>query len=170
MPPSPVVREAARRAREAIHELVRSGAVSRRDLLRSAAASAAVLSALAACSAEEGSSRGTAAPGGTFQVPSSQSTSASSTVTTIDPAAASAVLDDHEPVMDVQLHFLDHDADVAIAKHVAEQAAHDLAAIVLTLAHAAARNIHIVTDVRDQAEACLVAQNQIRGGADFFGL
>jgi predicted TIM-barrel fold metal-dependent hydrolase len=107
VPPSPVVVEAARRACAAMHELVRSGAVSRRDLLRSAAASAAVLSALAACSGEERASRGQPAPGGTFQVPGSTSTSVVSTERTIDPTVASTVLDRDEPVVDVQLHFLD---------------------------------------------------------------
>jgi predicted TIM-barrel fold metal-dependent hydrolase len=107
VPPSPVVVEAARRARVAMQDLVRSGAVSRRDLLRSAAASAAVLSALTACAGEERASRGEPAPGGTFQVPGSRSTSVASTERTIDPTAASTVLDRAEPVMDVQLHFLD---------------------------------------------------------------
>jgi predicted TIM-barrel fold metal-dependent hydrolase len=96
VPPSPVVVEAARRAREALHDLVRSRAVSRRDLFMSAAASAAVLSALSACSAAEKASTGTAPPGGSFVVP-----------TTTDPAAASSVLDREGLVVDVQLHFLD---------------------------------------------------------------
>ena len=109
LPPSPAVVEAARRARAAMHDLVRSGAVSRRDLLRSAAASAAVLSALAACAGEERSSAGRPEPGGTFDVPGSRATSAASTERTIDPAAASTVLDRDDPVMDVQLHFLDPD-------------------------------------------------------------
>ena len=96
VPPSPVVVEAARRAREALHDLVRSRAVSRRDLFMSAAASAAVLSALSACSAAEKASNGTAPPGGSFDLP-----------TTTDPAAASSVLDREGVVVDVQLHFLD---------------------------------------------------------------
>jgi predicted TIM-barrel fold metal-dependent hydrolase len=96
VPPSPVVAEAARRARDALRELARSGAVSRRELFVSAAASAAVLSALSACSSEERASKGSAAPGGSFAVP-----------TTTDPAAASSVLDREGLVMDVQLHFLD---------------------------------------------------------------
>jgi predicted TIM-barrel fold metal-dependent hydrolase len=109
VPPSPVVVEAARRARQAMLDLVHSGAVSRRDLLRSAAASAAVLSALSACAAEDRASRGQRAPGGTFEVPASSSTSVASTERTIDPAAASTTLDRSQPVMDVQLHFLDPD-------------------------------------------------------------
>ncbi len=105
IPPSPVVVEAARRAREAMSQLVRSGAVSRRELFMSAAASAAVLSALSACSSEERAASGTSAPGGTFDV--AGTTTTTSGATTIDPAAASSVLDRDDFVMDVQLHFLD---------------------------------------------------------------
>jgi uncharacterized protein len=130
VPLSPVVAEAMRRARVEIDELVRRGAVSRRDVLRSAAASAAVLSALAACTNEEraatgggsstGSSRSpasmvptTSAPGGTFEVPGSRTTSSgssSSSATVIDPEAATTVLDTplaSGTIVDVQLHFLD---------------------------------------------------------------
>lgn len=121
LPLSPVVTEAARRARAAIDRLARSRAVSRRDLLQSAAASAAVLAALSACSSEERASQGGSAPGGTFTVPGSIDTTASSTstssttstfstsstTTTIDPATASSVLDRDDLVVDVQLHFLD---------------------------------------------------------------
>ena len=108
IPPSPVVVEAARRAREAMSQLVRSGAVSRRELLMSAAASAAVLSALSACSSEERAASGTTAPGGSFDVSGTTETSVgTSSSTTIDPAAASSVLDRDDLVMDVQLHFLD---------------------------------------------------------------
>jgi uncharacterized protein len=109
LPLSPVVVEAARRARAAIDRLARSGAVSRRDLLKSAAASAAVLSALSACSGEKRASEGGSAPGGTFNVPGSidTTTSTSSTTTTIDPATSSSVLDHDDLVVDVQLHFLD---------------------------------------------------------------
>ena len=71
LPLSPVVAEAARRARAAIDRLARGRAVSRRDLLQSAAASAAVLSALSSCTSEERASRGASAPGGTFTVPTS---------------------------------------------------------------------------------------------------
>ena len=112
VPVTPVVAEAARRAREALSDLVRRGAVSRRDLLRSAAASAAVLSALSACTRAERASRGVGAPGGSFTVPGSATTSPSTTgatSTTIDPAAASTVLDGDGLVMDVQLHFLEPD-------------------------------------------------------------
>ncbi len=107
LPLSPVVVEAARRARAAIDRLARGRAVSRRDLLRSAAASAAVLSALSACTNEKRASRGEAAAGGTFSVPSSVDTTTSSSTTTIDPAASSTVLDRDDLVVDVQLHFLD---------------------------------------------------------------
>ncbi len=107
LPLSPVVAEAARRARAAIERLARGRAVSRRDLLQSAAASAAVLSALSSCTSEERASRGGSAPGGTFTVPTSIDTTTSSTSTTIDPAAASTVLDHDDLVVDVQLHFLD---------------------------------------------------------------
>ena len=108
IPPSPVVVEAARRAREAMGQLVRSGAVSRRELFMSAAASAAVLSALSACSNEERAASGTSAPGGSFDVAGTETSGiGTSTSTTIDPAAASSVLDRADFVMDVQLHFLD---------------------------------------------------------------
>ena len=106
-PATPVVEEAARRARRAMEDLVRRGAVSRRDLLRTAAASASVLSALAACTSEERASRGQSPSSATFSVPASSSTSVASTTTTLDPAAASSVLDRDGFVMDVQLHFLD---------------------------------------------------------------
>jgi predicted TIM-barrel fold metal-dependent hydrolase len=92
-----------------MEDLVRRGAVSRRELLRTAAASASVLSALAACTSEERASRGHAPSTATFAVPTSSSTSAASTATTLDPAAASSVLDREGLVMDVQLHFLDPD-------------------------------------------------------------
>jgi predicted TIM-barrel fold metal-dependent hydrolase len=113
LPPSPVVVEAARRARDAMEVLVRRGAVSRRELLVSAAASAAVLSALSACAGESRASRGAPAPGGTFEVPASSTTSAASVEPTIDPAAASTVLDRGDAIMDVQLHFLDPDRNTA---------------------------------------------------------
>lgn len=130
VPPSPVVAEAARRARAALEDLVRRRAVSRRELLRSAAASAAVLSALAACTRERAASTGATEPGGTFTVPGSTTTapattratasgttstvaptttSAAATTTTVDPDAAASVLDGRGGVMDVQLHFLDPD-------------------------------------------------------------
>jgi len=117
-----VTREAARRARESIEHLGRSGAVSRRELLSSAAASAAVLAALASCTNEAARSQGTT-PGGTFDLPgvttapssTARTTTIASTppasVTTIAPEAASTVLDPlgAPVVMDVQLHFLDPD-------------------------------------------------------------
>jgi uncharacterized protein len=115
VPPSPVVREAQRRARAAIADLVQRRAVSRRDFLISAAASAAVLSALAACSDEDRAARGEPPSGGTFLVPSSsttapattRATAATGSSTTIDPEAATTALDRPGLVMDVQLHFLD---------------------------------------------------------------
>jgi uncharacterized protein len=107
LPLSPVVVEAARRARAAIDRLARGRAVSRRDLMQSAAASAAVLAALSACTSEERASQGGSAPGGTFTVPTSIDTTTSSTSTTIDPATSSSVLDRDDLVVDVQLHFLD---------------------------------------------------------------
>lgn len=117
VPLTPVVAEALRRARIEIDELVRRGAVSRRDVLRSAAASAAVLSALAACTNEEraatngrSSTLPTSSPGGTFDTPASRTTSSTSAATVIDPEAATTVLDTPLPggmIVDVQLHFLD---------------------------------------------------------------
>jgi predicted TIM-barrel fold metal-dependent hydrolase len=110
VPPSPVVNEAARRAREAMADLVRRGAVSRRDLLRSAAASVAALSALAACTREEKRATGQTEPGGTFTVPDTTVTSSApstASATTVDPEASSTLLDGRGAVMDVQLHFLD---------------------------------------------------------------
>ena len=101
-----------------MRELVRRGAVSRRDLLRSAAASAAVLSALSACSREDKARTGAPEPGGAYDVPGSTTTAGtaaplpatsttSTTSTTIDPEAASEQLDRTGRVIDVQLHFLD---------------------------------------------------------------
>src|SRR5258706_3817801 len=107
LPLSPVVTEAARRARAAIERLARSRAISRRDLLQSAAASAAVLAALSACASEQPANRGEPAPGGTFTVPGSTDTTTASTTTTIDPEESSNVLDRDDLVVDVQLHFLD---------------------------------------------------------------
>ena len=104
-PATPVVEEAARRSRRAMEDLVRRGAVSRRELLRSAAASASVLSALSA--ARRARPARSVPSSATFSVPASSSTSVTSTTTTLDPAAASSVLDNDEFVMDVQLHFLD---------------------------------------------------------------
>ncbi|MEP6659724.1 MAG: amidohydrolase family protein [Acidimicrobiales bacterium] len=106
LPLSPVVNEAARRARAAIERLARSRAISRRDLLQSAAASAAVLAALSACTSEQRANRGEPAPG-TFTVPGSTDTTTASTTTTIDPEESSNGLDRDDLVVDVQLHFLD---------------------------------------------------------------
>ena len=108
LPLSPVVVEAARRARAAIDQLARSRAVSRRDLLQSAAASAAVLAALSSCTSEERASQGGSAPGGTFAVPTSIDTTTSSTThhdRSLDVVERARLDDDF--VVDVQLHFLD---------------------------------------------------------------
>jgi uncharacterized protein len=105
LPRSDVVREAERRAIDAIDRLARHRGMSRRDVLRSSAASAIVLAALGACSREERGATNQSAPGGTFTT--SGVTTTSGTVTTVDVEATVEQLDAPRVVVDAQLHFLD---------------------------------------------------------------
>jgi len=98
-PPTDVVLEAARRAREACDVNARRTGVSRRDFLLSLAGAATTLSVLAACSKEKERST-SATTGGTFDVPDEATTSTS---------AAREVLNSDGFVMDVQTHFLEYD-------------------------------------------------------------
>ncbi len=94
--PTPVLREAARRARDLIDRQARRRGMARRDFLRTAMASAAVLLTLDACSNEASDGRS----GGTLRVPEDA---------TVDPDVAHDVLGGDEFVMDVQTHFLELD-------------------------------------------------------------
>ena len=96
LPVTPVIAEAARRARVACDENARRSGMSRRAFLRSAAAYATVLSALAACGRESQP----AAPGGTFAIPSEA---------TVDQPTAVATVGGDEFVFDVQSHLLQFD-------------------------------------------------------------
>ena len=96
-PPTPLAREAARRARRWSDERARRLGMSRRDFLLSAMGAATGLLALAACSKDESGGRS----GGTFEVPEDATT---------DPDVATTVLGGGEPVIDVQTHFLEYPA------------------------------------------------------------
>jgi uncharacterized protein len=107
VPPSPVAREAARRAREACDANARHTGVSRRRFLASVCGAATTLLAINACSEE--SVRHTATtrrtPGGTFSVPPTSA---------VDPDVARAALAGDEFVFDVQGHFLDYGLDDSV--------------------------------------------------------
>lgn len=110
LPLSPVVREAAKRARWALDREARRHGMTRRDFLGTATASAIVLATLAACSREQGQATGTTTAG-TFAVPpeATVDTEAGTTVlgpgtTEASPPSTAAAIG---AVMDVQLHFLD---------------------------------------------------------------
>jgi len=94
-PASPVVREAARRARRMSEERARRLGMSRREFLLSTMGAATGLLALAACSREESGG----GSGGTFDVPEEATT---------DTDVATTVLGSSEPVVDVQTHFLEY--------------------------------------------------------------
>ena len=115
-PPTPVAREAARRARAMAETNRRRLGLSRRDFLRSSLGSATVLAALAACTRESGQT------GGTFVVdPETTSTAAPSPTsatapgpdptleTTLDVDAAEAAVGplDQELIFDIQGHLLE---------------------------------------------------------------
>ena len=99
-PPSPVLREAARRARELIDRQSRRRGMSRRDFLRTSMAAAAVFVALDACTSDEHTARTGRKPGGTLTLPEE---------TTVDPDAATDALGGDEFVFDLQTHFLEYD-------------------------------------------------------------
>jgi predicted TIM-barrel fold metal-dependent hydrolase len=93
--PGPVLREAARRAREAAERHARRLGMSRREFLLSSMGAATTLLALAACSDDSGG--GSA---GTFSLPPDSAT---------DPDTATSVLDRGSPIIDVQTHLLEWD-------------------------------------------------------------
>jgi uncharacterized protein len=92
IPPTPVMREAARQAKELIDRQARRRRMPRRDFLRTTMATAAVLFTLDSVNAAAGAS------GGRFRLPEDAS---------VDPDVARAMLGGDEFVMDVQTHFLD---------------------------------------------------------------
>jgi uncharacterized protein len=95
-PPTPLVREAARRARLACDDNARRVGLSRRDFLRTACGAATTLAVLAACSDDAKGGRS----GGTFRVPPESTT---------EPDAAAEALGGDEFVFDVQGHLLEYD-------------------------------------------------------------
>jgi hypothetical protein len=99
-PPSPLVREAARRARAEAEETSRRLGMSRRRFLLSSMGAALTLGVLGACSKDRAASNGSS-PGGTFSLPPEAST---------DPGAASSSIGGTEAILDVQTHLLDYAA------------------------------------------------------------
>ena len=99
-PPSPVLREAARRARELIDRSASRLGMTRREFLCTSMASAAVLLVLDACSSEEQRARTGTDPGGRMRVPADA---------TVDPDVAADALGGDEFVLDLQTHFLEYD-------------------------------------------------------------
>ena len=97
--PSPVVREAVRRARFEADRTARRLGMSRRRFLASLCGSAVTLVALNACSSEESRSSGDGDPGGTFDLPPESTT---------EPEAAAEALAGDEFIMDVQSHLLEY--------------------------------------------------------------
>jgi uncharacterized protein len=103
VPPSPVAREARRRAREACADGASRLGVSRRTFLRSLCAASTVLLALDACTREAHRAAPevpTTEPGGGFDVPPEATT---------EPEAAEGALGGEEFIMDVQGHLLEYD-------------------------------------------------------------
>lgn len=103
-PASPVVREAARRARAQAEVHARRLGMSRRRFLLSSMGAATTLAALSACANEaaQDASPGST-PGGTYAIPPDATT---------DPDAAKDALSGEEFIFDVQTHFLDDSHDV----------------------------------------------------------
>jgi uncharacterized protein len=99
-PPSALVRETVRRARQMSEERALKLGMPRREFLLSSMGAATTLAALAACSNDASNGEN----GGTFDIPEEA---------TIDPDAALEVLGSDQPVIDVQTHFLDDSPDVA---------------------------------------------------------
>jgi len=110
LPPSDIVRETVKRAREDADRNARLLGMSRRRFLLSSMGAATTLAALAACTNEaaktstgaNGSTPGSA-PGGTYNIPPEA---------TKDSDAVKKVLGGDEFIMDVQTHFLDNSHDV----------------------------------------------------------
>jgi predicted TIM-barrel fold metal-dependent hydrolase len=100
-PPTPVVREAVRRARAESDRLARRLGMSRRHFLQTLSGAAVALTALQACSDEAqraDPTTSTSGPGGRFELPPESTT---------EPAAATTVLAGEEFVLDVQGHLLE---------------------------------------------------------------
>lgn len=95
--PTPLVREAVRRASATCEDAARRVGMDRRRFLRTSMASAATLLALNACSQDSPGDGGT---GGSFEVPSSSTT---------EPDTAVDALAGEEIVVDVQTHLLEYD-------------------------------------------------------------
>jgi uncharacterized protein len=103
VPPSPVAREARRRALEVCADGASRLGVSRRTFLRSLCAASTVLLALDACTREAHRAAPevpTTEPGGGFDVPPEATT---------EPEAAEGALGGEEFIMDVQGHLLEYD-------------------------------------------------------------
>jgi uncharacterized protein len=100
LPPSAVLRETERRARDLIDRQARRRGMSRRAFLRTSMATAAVFFALEACSSEEHAARTGRKPGGTLRIPAES---------TVAPDAANEALGGDEFVFDLQTHFLEYD-------------------------------------------------------------
>ena len=100
LPPSPLVRETARRARAEAEETARRLGMSRRRFLLSSMGAALTLGVLGACSKDRAASSGSS-PGGTFSIPPDAST---------DAGAASSAVGGTEAIVDVQTHLLDYAA------------------------------------------------------------
>src|SRR3954447_7039155 len=98
--PSPLVREAARRARAEAEATATHLGMSRRRFLLSSMGAALTLGVLGACSSDKSKATG-ASPGGTFSIPPDAST---------DPGAASSAIGGTEAILDVQTHLLDYAA------------------------------------------------------------
>ena len=118
-PPTALVRETVKRAREQAEINARRTGMTRRRFLLSTMGSATTLAVLAACAKEQDSAGttsngslgrsgttgtgGAGGPGGTYAIPPEATT---------DPDAAYAALGGEEFIMDVQTHFLDGNHDI----------------------------------------------------------
>jgi uncharacterized protein len=109
LPPSDIVMETVKRARQDAERNARLLGMSRRRFLLSSMGAATTLAALAACSKDaartnaSGGSVPGSAPGGTYNIPPEA---------TVESDAAKRVLGGEEFIMDVQTHFLDNSHDV----------------------------------------------------------
>ena len=102
-PPTPLVREAARRARAQAEENAARLGMSRRRFLLSTMGAATTLAALAACSKDQGAASGSGGTGGTYDVPPDAG---------LDQEIADDMLNGEQFVFDVQTHFLDANHDI----------------------------------------------------------
>jgi hypothetical protein len=100
--PTPLVREAVRRARRDAEATARRIGMDRRRFLLSSLGAATTLAALSACAREQAGVGGEA-PGGSFAVPPEA---------TSEPDAAADALGGEELIFDVQTHFLDNNHDI----------------------------------------------------------